>query len=402
MDPALPVLSLARSAERRLRDGHLWVYSNELNARVGNLGLEAGALVELRGSSGAPLGVGYFNPATLIAVRLLSRQFGVPIDAGFFNARLARARQLRRQLGRERFGRQVHGEADGLPGLILDRYGEVLVGQLGTAGLELRRELLEAAIRAVFADCTCLLWRSTGAGRVLEGLPEEDLRQAYGPPIESLELEEGPARFQVPLAAAQKTGWFYDQRDNRDRVYGLLDGTLAGQQMLDICSYQGGWALRALHAGASVATCVDASAEALRGCSHNAALNGFDAARLQTLRGSAMDVLRELPAEQRFGLVVVDPPAFIKRRKDAQAGAIAYARLFASAMRRVQQGGWLVACSCSHHYASTDLLAALAAAAAQQGRALRVLAELAQGVDHPVHPAMPETRYLKGLLCALD
>lgn len=401
MVAALPVLHLARSAEQRLRGGHPWVYSNELNAKAGQLGLAAGTLVELRGAREAVLGLGYFNPATLIAVRVLDRRANVAIDRDFFAQRLARARQLRCDLGRGLFGRQVHGEADGLPGLILDRYDDVLVGQIGTAGLEVRKAELVAAIHAVHAPAA-LLWKSDGAGRALEGLAEETLLPAGGRPVEHLRVQEGALRFEIPLAHAQKTGWFYDQRDNRDRVDALLGVAIVGQSMLDICSYQGGWALRALHAGAAHATCVDASADALAGCVHNAGLNGIAATRLQTLRGAAMDVLRELPDDARFGLVVADPPAFIKRRKDAQAGAIAYARLFAAAMRRVQHGGYLVACSCSHHYPAEALLDALRDAAARQRRALRVLAELAQGVDHPVHPALPETRYLKGLLCALD
>lgn len=394
-------LRVARSAEGRLRGGHPWVYSNELGAPVGQLGLAPGALVELRGPQDAPLGVGYFNPSTLIAVRLLSRRIDEPVDQAFLTARLRRAQAVRMALGRARYGRAVHGEADGLPGLILDRYGDVLVGQIGTAGLEVRRSLLEAAIAEVYAPAA-LFWKNDGAGRALEGLPETGIEQVFGPAVDDLRVEEGPALFTIPLEHAQKTGWFYDQRDNRDRVYGLLGRSLEGQDVLDVCSYQGGWALRALHAGAARVSCVDSSADALAGCARNARQNGFDAARLESHRGNALEVLTALPDARRFGLVVVDPPAFIKRRKDAQAGAIAYARLFAAAMKRVQPGGWLVCCSCSHHYPATALLDALAAAAAKSGRPLRILAELAQSADHPVHPALPETRYLKGLLCALD
>lgn len=398
--PALPAptLVLRKDALRRLREGHRWIFANELAVAPGANGVPAGAAVNVVGPTGQTLGTGLFNPATLIAVRLYSPESDTRLDASFFAQRLSQALQLRQALGRARHGRQVHGEGDGLPGLVLDRYGEVVVGQIGVLGLEQRRADVEVAIRSVYAP-GALIWKNDASGRALEGLPEST-DTAWGA-CTALEVQEGPAHFLLPINSAQKTGWFYDQRDNRDRVYGLLGAALADREVLDLCSYQGGWALRALHAGAATVTCVDTSANALAGCEAHAAANGF-AGRLQTQRGDAGEVARALAgAGRRYALVVADPPAFIKRKRDVDAGRIGYARLFEAAMRCVAPGGFLVACSCSHHYPDEALRQALGEAALRQRRSLRLLAELGQSADHPIHPAMPETRYLKGLLCQL-
>jgi 23S rRNA (cytosine1962-C5)-methyltransferase len=284
----------------------------------------------------------------------------------------------------------VYGESDGLPGLVVDRFGDVLVAQIATLAMEQRREQLEAALRELLQP-RLLVWKNDGGARDLEGLPHE-IACADGEPPASVEVVEGALRFQAPLAGGQKTGWFYDQTANRALLRGFLPG---GARVLDVCSYVGGWAVSALASGASEALCVDSSAAALEAASANAALNGQ---QLQTRRGDAFDVLAELHAEgQRFDVLVVDPPAFVKRRKDLPKGEAAYRKLNQLALKLAADEALLVSCSCSWHLPAMNFPELLQSAAQSAGVQLSVIAAGGQSPDHPVHPAMPETRYLKAL-----
>lgn len=393
MNSSHPVdLVVHKSALTRLRSGHLWIYGNELATPPARLGLGPGAAVRVFGPRGEPIGRGYFNPHTLIAVRLLSADVDARIDADWFATRIDAAWQLRRRLGRGDFGRIVYGEADGLPGLVVDRYGAHAVGQIGTAGMEIHREVIAEVLRAQLG-LHGLLWKNTTASRALEGLPSETVL-GFGQVPEVIQVPEAGVRFEVPLGAGQKTGWFYDQRDNRSRILPLL----AGRRVLDLYCYLGGWGLGALAQGAAEAVLVDASERALEHARRTAERHGWDG-RVQLHAGDAVETLQRLArAGERFAAVIVDPPAFIKRRKDLAEGTQAYRRVNEWALRLLEPGGLLVSCSCSHHYGAEALLDGVARAAVKQGRVLRILAELGQSADHPLHPAMPETRYLKGVL----
>jgi len=397
--PVYPSLLLKKGVARRLAGGHAWIFANELAQAPGHIGLLPGTLVHVCDPTGADLGTGYFHPNTLIAVRRLSTHQVPEIGVEFLSERLRACWHLRERLQRGRYMRVVFGEADGLPGLILDRYDEVWVGQLGSAGMQALEPVLTEAIRVTFAP-KALLWKSDGSGRALEALTDR-VHWALGEPV-AWQVEEQSLRFQVSLDAAQKTGWFYDQRDNRDRVFDLLAQALNGGQALDVCSYIGGWSLRALQAGAASVTAIDSAASALAALMQSARSNGFEA-HVECLHAPAFDAMKQL-AEQgrRFRLVMIDPPAFIKRKKDHAAGIAAYERWFTMALKLVEPGGFMVACSCSHHFKREELVAAVAQAAARLKRNARILAQLSQAADHPIHPAMPETEYLKGVLITVD
>lgn len=393
MSPAAdpPPLRLKRGEDRRLRAGHPWIFSNEVdNAATPLASLPEGGLVSVEDSRGKPLGWGYVNPHALICARLMGRG-APPADLrGLIAERLRVARALRARMGRDRWGRQVFGESDGLPGLVVDRFDDVLVAQSATRGMDALLPEVEAALLAEFAP-RALLWRNDGGARDLEGLPHE-LRWVGGP-VEELSIQELPGlEFRVPVGAAQKTGWFYDQADNRAAVARYLPPRA---RVLDVCSYAGGWALSLLAQGAGEATCVDASATALEAAGANAARQG----RTLTLRrGDAFETLQAMEAEGlRFDVVVVDPPAFIKRKRDLARGEAAYRKLNQLAMRLLADDALLVSCSCSWHLPAAALPDQLQAAARHLGRHVQILEFRGQAADHPVHPAVPESRYLKAV-----
>ena len=384
------VLRLLRDQDRRLRAGHLWVYSNEIDNEASPLkAFEPGELVALENAQGRWLGLGYVNPHSLICARILTRAREVPIGPGFFVHRIRTALALRERLYPKPFYRLLFGEADGLPGAVVDRYGDYLVVQLTTAGMEAQRAALVDALVKVLAPAGILL-RNDSPVREQEGLTLF-IEQAHGQVPERVALEEGGCRFEVSPAEGQKTGWFYDQAANRDRMVRYVPG----RRVLDVCSYVGAWSVRALAAGAAQATAVDASAQALELARANAELNGFGQG-LETLRGDAFDVLRELRAAgSRYDVVVLDPPAFVKRRKDLKEGGLAYRRLNEAALAVLEPDGVLVTASCSFHMSAENLLDTAQRAARHHDRQLQLLESGQQGPDHPVHPAIPETAYLK-------
>lgn len=391
----LPVLALKRNEDRRLRAGHLWVYSNEVDIRKTPLaGIEPGSLVAIQSATGKTLGAGYANPHSLICARLLSRRPRFELDAAFIERRLRVALELRESLFEQTCYRLVYGESDGLPGLVLDRYGEVLVLQLTTAGMERVKGMILEVLDRVLAPAGILL-RNDNPVRMLEGLGQEP--EVIGTLPETVTLQEGGARFEVPLGTGQKTGWFYDQRSNRLAMHKYV----SGRRVLDLFSYIGAWGIQAAVAGADEVCCVDASPPALASLQRNIAINKL-ADSVQTQAGDAFEVLREMHAAgRRFDVVVVDPPAFIKRRKDIRSGEQGYSRLNRRALQLLAPGGILISCSCSMHLAEARLQQILAQAAGKQGRQLQILERGFQSPDHPVHPAITETAYLKALFCRL-
>jgi 23S rRNA (cytosine1962-C5)-methyltransferase len=385
----LPPLRLRKGEDRRLRAGHLWVFSNEVDVGATPItAFEPGEQVEVQDNRGAPLGMGYVNPRSLICARLVSRDRDSRLDRELIQGRVRRARALRDALFPAPFYRLVYGESDGLPGLVVDRFGDFLVVQLTTAGMERARGEVVDALRAELKPRGILL-RNDSGGRALEGLTDY-VETALGEVPELLPLEENGVRFHAPVGG-QKTGWFFDHRMNRAR----LAAYASGARVLDVFSYVGGWGVQAAAAGAESVLCVDASAPALEQVAANAALNGVQE-RVGTLRGDAFEVLRGLAGGgERFDVVVLDPPAFIKRKKDLAAGMEAYQRLNALALEVLKSDGILVSASCSYHMPREALQDAMLRAARRYGRGLQILEQGHQGPDHPVHPAIPETAYLK-------
>jgi len=383
-------LKLKPREERRLRAGHLWVFSNELQTGPEFRNIVPGTLCRVGDDRGRPLGIGYVNPRALLAVRILAGNPDTAIDAEWFARRLQAALVLRERLYDAPYYRLVHGEADGLPGLVVDRYGEVCVVQLGTAGMENLRALIVEALQQVLQP-RGILFRNDSSSRELEGLTS--YVEAIGEVPDEVELLESGVRFIAPLKTGQKTGWFYDQHDNRDR----LGRYARGARVLDVFSYVGGWAIRAAKFGATRVTCIDSSQPALDAAQRSAALNGVE---IEAIRDSALDALKTLRAAGRqFDLVVVDPPALIKRKKDYEAGLEHYAALNRAALQLLPADGTLIACSCSHHLEAEALQRILLRESRQTGRRLQILEQGGQSADHPVHPAIPETRYLKAYYC---
>jgi 23S rRNA (cytosine1962-C5)-methyltransferase len=383
-------LRLKRNEDHRIRAGHLWVFSNEVDvAHTPLAAFDAGEPVQIQDSRGAALGSGYVNPRSLICARLVSRRPDRPLDGDLLRRRLEGALALRERLFGEPFYRLAFGESDGLPGLVVDRFGETLVAQITTAGMERLRDEVVGALVDLVRPAGILLRNDTGS-RELEGL-ESYVEVAQGEVPDRAEIRENGVRFVVPLTGGQKTGWFYDHRDNRAR----LARYVGGRRVLDVFSYAGGWGIQAAVAGASEVVCVDSSAAALQLVGESAELNAVDE-RMSTLHDDAFDALRDLGhARERFDVIVLDPPAFIKRRKDQKQGEKAYQKINRLALELLSDDGVLVSASCSFHMGRDALLDANLRASRDTSRDLQILEEGHQAPDHPVHPAIPETSYLK-------
>ena len=385
---SLPPLILRKNEDRRLRAGHLWVFSNEVDiGRTPLKTFQPGDLVEIQSAAGHAIGTGYVNPNSLIAARILSRDPQHLPDRSLLVHRLNIALSLREKLYAKPYYRLAFGESDGLPGLVVDRYGDVLVAQVTTAGMERLKADIVAALQKVLKP-SAIVFRNDVGIRELEGLPLY-VETALGTAPATVQVEEHGRRFEAPLEGGQKTGWFFDQHDNRARLLRYV----RDQRVLDVCSYVGGWAVQAASHGAQETVAVDSSAQALEWVRKNAAANGVS---VETLQADAFDALKDLKEQGRkFGVVVLDPPAFVKRRKDLAAGKDAYRRLNQLAMQLLERDGMLISCSCSHHMSAEDLLGAIQTAARHLGRDAQVLEQGMQAPDHPVHPAIPETSYLK-------
>ena len=387
-----PELRLKPREDRRLSAGHLWVFSNEVDtARTPLTGFEPGSLCRVVSDRDKFLGYAYVNPASLISARILSRDAQHAPDRSLFVHRIQVAQSLRRSLYEKPFYRLVYGESDGMPGLVLDRFGDVVVGQIATAGMEAMKKQIEEAVAKVI-NPDSFVWKNDSGARDLEGL-DHYVETAFGDVPDAALVEEGGVQFKVPLSGGQKTGWFFDQAANR----AALRKYVGGSRVLDVFSYLGAWGLGALRAGATEVTCVDSSASALEALQATAAANGL---KPSVVRGDAFEVMEAMHAEKRrFDVVVIDPPAFIKRKKDIPKGEAAYKRLNQLALQLLDRDGVVVSCSCSYHLSPESLVEAIQRAARHVSRFVQIVEVGGQAPDHPIHPAIPETRYLKANFC---
>jgi 23S rRNA (cytosine1962-C5)-methyltransferase len=389
----LPLLFLKRREERRIQAGHPWVFSNEVDVERSPLSaFEPGTQVCVLSHAEQPLGSAYVNPATLICARMVSRQANRPLDEALIRTRLQRALDLRERMGVGPYYRLVYGESDGLPGLVVDRFGTTLSVQIATAGMQALFEPLMAALEKVVQPAQSVL-RNDGIGRQLEGL-DESVQWLRGNADEPVEIVENTARFSIWPGSGQKTGWFYDHRLNRARVAAWSKQA----RILDLCSYRGAFGVQAALGGAASVLCVDSSKEALEGAIEAATLNGCSD-RVSSERGDVFEVLRSLYERgERFDLVIADPPAFARRKRDLKSAQEAYRRLNRLAMRVLVDDGLLFSASCSSHLDSAGLKGVLRHAASAAQRQIVLLETGHQGPDHPIHPAMPESAYLKAFL----
>ncbi|MBY0279058.1 class I SAM-dependent rRNA methyltransferase [Candidatus Binatia bacterium] len=377
------------------RAGHPWIFSGAIAEIDGEA--RGGAFVRVLSASGQVLGTGTYNPRGSIAVRLLARE-DVTLDASFVRRRVADAYALRESLGIVRDStayRLLHGEGDWLPGVVADVYGGFVVVQILTAGAERLRPAILAALQEV-VDPEGIFERSSGGARREEGLGDRsDVAQGAAPP-ERIEVNEGGARYLVDVRGGQKTGFYVDQRDNR-----ALVGRLARERdVLNCFAYTGGFAIAAGRGGARRVVSVETSGPALQLARDNWALNGLDESRAEWLARDVFDVLTPLadaPAEQRFDLVILDPPPFARHRADRDKAVRAYRDVNRRALRALRPGGLLATFTCSAHV-SRELFLHAVATAAQPTMRLQVLAQLGAPADHPVLAAHPEGEYLSGLL----
>ena len=378
---------LRKNQDRRVRGGHPWVFSNEV-AEVHGAPTD-GDLVEIADFRGAFLGRAYYNRKSLICARLITRGRD-EVDRAFFVRRIERAVHLREAIYPDAAAaRLVYGESDQLPGLIVDRYGDWLAVQVLTLGMEVRSDLVRAALEQVLRPRGVMRLADSPL-RTLEGLALER-GVWWGEVPGRIELVLEGLALEVDLHGGQKTGLFLDQRENRRRAAARA----VGHRVLDLFCYQGEWGLQAARAGAAAVLAVDSSAAALEVAQRNAERNGL-AERVRFRQGDCFDVVRELGrAGERFGLVILDPPALIKSRSHLAGGARAYREINRAAMGLLAEGGTLVTCSCSHHLEDPLFRQVLVEAARASRRPFRLLDWAGEPPDHPQLLAVPETHYLK-------
>lgn len=380
-----PTLVVRSKEEFRLLAGHPWAFSNELVSVPKEI--PAGSVITLvRERSGEPLAHALYNPHSLIAARILTRDTSEAINADFFRGRILEAAARRELLLTHRNAvRLVHGEADWLPGLIVDKFNDVISLQIVSAGMELQRETIVDVLKTAFAPRT-IVEKNNSHLRTLEGLPQRE-EMIFGGSAEVSFFDAAGTTFHADILAGQKTGFFLDQMENRTR---LRDFIQDGASVLDLFSNEGGFALNAALAGAASVHAVDISDTALARLASNAALNGVS---VQTTETDCFEFVRQ--CDDTFDVVVLDPPALTKSKKELPQARKAYVTLNANAMRMTKPGGILLTASCSHHLTRDLFLDVLRESAKRSGRNVAILEERAAGIDHPTLLAMPEAAYLK-------
>jgi 23S rRNA (cytosine1962-C5)-methyltransferase len=379
---------LHRGADRRAKNGHPWVFSNEIDDISGDK--IAGEAAEVFSAGGELIGSGYYNPRSLIAVRLLSRNREDIDSASFYRQRILKALTLRKSLYPDwNTFRAVYGESDRLPGLVVDRYGDYLSVQFLTSGIERRKDLILETLVDIFTP-RGIVGRNDVAVRSLEGL-EEKVEILYGDIPEMIEIDEHGLSFIVNILSGQKTGHFLDQKENHQ----ILRKISKGKKVLDCFCYSGSWGLHAATYGADSVTGIDSSEKAVSLGRENAERNGFSHT-MHFETADAFEKLRILKTDgKHFDVIVLDPPAFIKSRKLIREGTKGYLTINRRAMELLKEGGYLVTCSCSHHMEREAFREMLGKAALQAGREMRLIETRSQAPDHPILLNVPETEYLK-------
>jgi len=389
----LPTVILRAGEDRRVRAGHPWAFSNEILMDADAKAIPVGSLATLRAPGGEPLALVTFNPHSLIAARVLSTNPEAQVDALFLGRRLTQAAALRDRLVGVPYYRLIHAEADGLPGVIIDRFGDAFVVQVNTAGMDALTPVLLEALEAEFSPKTIIL-KNDSPVRELEGLKREVV-VAKGQ-AGSIELIENDARFVADLSEGQKTGWFYDQRDNRRFMAGLAKDA----RVLDAYCYSGGFGVLAATRGAKSVVCLDRSQPALNAAQQAAALNKVDGI-VSFRKGEVFETL-EKEKPRSYEVVICDPPAFVKSRKDLKTGAQGYRKLVRLAAPLVTKGGFFFVASCSHLVDVPLFAEQVRRGLRDAERTGRILLSSGAALDHPVHPNLPETAYLKAMVLQLD
>lgn len=391
-----PTVRIQPGRDKRYRAGSPWLFSNELDMDADAKALPAGSLTRVMDGNGKTLGVAHFNPHSLIAGRMLTRNKDATIDKAFIAHRLERARALRDRLYDQPDYRLIHAEGDGLPGLVIDRYGDTVAIQLNTAGMQAMQDVVIDAIESVL-EPGCILLRNDAPVRQLEGL-KQFVETVKGDLPERLEVRENGLTFMASLGSGQKTGWYFDQRDNRAAI-----GRFAKDaEVLDLYTYGGGFALAAIAAGARSAIAVDRSETALELAQASANHQGVSD-RFETQQADSFAAIGALMDDKRrFDLVIADPPPFVRSKKDLATGLRGYRKLARGSSALVKDGGFLTIACCSHNVTPELFHNEVWAGIKAAGRGGRLLDQRGAACDHPVHPGLPETAYLKCLTFMLD
>lgn len=391
---SLAHIRLKKGEDRRIRGGHPWIYSNEIDTSVTPLkSFTSGQEVMVEAHDKSIVGVAYINPHSLIAGRLFSMNANERLDEALFVKRIQAALALRTHLFTKPYYRLVFSEADQLPGLVVDRFGNHLVVQINTAGMEQKRDAIIAALKIALPETQSILLRNDSQIREQEGLTTY-VEAGFGNPPEEVILEENDVQFAIPLWKGQKTGWFYDHRMNRARLKNYVEN----KTVLDVFSYLGGWGIQAAVYGAKQVDCIEVSEFAGNYIKRNAELNQVSD-KVHIILDDAFDAMKALlQSGKKYQVITLDPPAFVKKFKDRKEGLIAYQRVNEMALKLLEPGGILISCSCSMHIGMDDLMQIMQRIAYRNQRNLQLLERGYQGPDHPIHILIPETEYLKAVV----
>ena len=379
-------IKLKAKEERRLQAGHWWVFSNEIDGL--DTSIEPGTLVRVLTHEGKQAGIGCFNPHSLIAVRLLQKGED-PLSDNFVFEKLDEAYTRRKEIGVRKYGRMCYGESDNLPGLVIDRYGDVLVVDVLTAGMEKLKDVITPALKKIFKP-KGIYYKNDSAFRALEGLTNTP--EIIGEVPETVEIEENGVRYQVPIRGGQKTGFYFDQRENR----AFLKPYFKDKLVLDLYCYIGSFGITAALAGATQVWGCDSSAQAVDFAKKNAELNGVsdsvvfhrdDAERLLSAMKKG-----ELPDQP--DIVLLDPPAFVKSRKALPQAVGLYVKLVKMALEGLKPGGYLAFSTCSHHVSRELFMDIIRQGVSKAGKQVSLIELRGQAKDHPILIGMPETEYL--------
>ncbi len=386
-------ITVTPKQEKSVRNGHPWIYEDEITGA--DSGIENGSIVDVFGQKGNWLGSGFWSQTSKIRVRLLSDNANETFGEAFFRRKVQYAVQYRRDVMQDDFEvcRLIHGEADGLPGLTVDRYHNILVSEVASCGTQKHIDVIYDALREMIPGIEGIYERNESPLRLKEGLPQ--YKGWYGdthPDTCIFEIEENGIRYEIDVENGQKTGFFLDQKYNR-----LAAAKIArGRRVLDCCTHIGSFALNAAKAGASYVCAMDISESALENARRNARHNGL---QIDTVQGDVFEVLPQMIEDHaRFDMIILDPPAFTKSRKTFANARNGYRRINRDAMRLLKRGGYLATCSCSHFMPKEEFIRMICDAAKDAGVSVRIIEQRGAAPDHPVLPAVPETEYLKFVL----
>lgn len=389
-------LKIKKHQEIRIIKGSPWIFSNEIENFAEIKSLEKGSIVEVIIKENQSFGIAYFNPHSLIAARILTYNCNEKIDLEFFVKKFFDAKILREKFFDKPFYRLVHSEGDFLPGLIIDRFDNVFSCQISTAGMEKLKDIICLALEKVFPNAQIIL-RNDVENRKLEGL-ECYVKELYDKIEEEVMVEENNLKFSFNVKNGQKTGWFFDQRKNRDFVGSISKNC----DVLDAFCYLGAFGLNSLKNEAKSVTFIDSSQDAIKGVQKNILLNNFSQ-KCDLICDKVFESLEKLQSQNRkFDIVLLDPPAFIKSKKDFFAGLKGYEKLIKMAVSLVKENGILMLTSCSHHATINDLVSAANDGFRKSNKKAKLIRTFGADVDHPIHPALKENEYLKSLTFMLE